>query len=611
MYICRLKKCLEINLINNIKKKITNMKKLTFLMCAVLACLLKVNAQEQEPQFVSKEQQNRNVLLEEITGRNCSACPGGHKAANGIVAKNPDRVWAVNVHAGGYSPQTAPNLNTTPGATIMNAFGVESFPTGILNRSDIPANYNKWETAAKTQLAQVAECNVAGQVALNKITRTAKITVEVYYTGDSKETTNYLTVMMLQDSILGSQEGASFNSSQIVNGIYCHMHVLRDIITETWGDEITQTTAGTLVTKEYNYEIPEVIGKPNGVEVDLDNIIFLAFVTEKKQGQATKPVLNVGELGIIESSDEPIFPFLRSFTQEDLITCSKEKKFTANIANAGTEVLTSLKFEVSVNNGETKTEEWTGDIPVYGNVNIDLFAEVPFGGETVNVRIVEANGEPYSSEKSILAKSEEWKQIELGDTQATETFKLELAQDKFGNQITWQVIGHDNKVITKGGPYAVLSESGIKVHEEYFTVNAGECFRFVMEDNVGNGINDRWGEGYYKLYDSKGNLVVESDGKYGFGEYSIIFVHGAMSVEDVTETSYNVYPNPVKDVLTISGEDMKQITVYNALGQMVKSINCNDNTVQINVSDLRNGMYFVNVVNNKGEMSTSKVSVLK
>ena len=84
-----------------------------------------------------------------------------------------------------------------------------------------------------------------------------------------------------------------------------------------------------------------------------------------------------------------------------------------------------------------------------------------------------------------------------------------------------------------------------------------------------------------------------------------------VAVEDVKETSYSVYPNPVKDVLTVSGEGMKQVTVYNALGQLVKTVNCNDNTVQINVSDLRNGMYFVNVVNNNGEMSTSKVSVLK
>ena len=69
------------------------MKKLTFLMLAVLACLLQVNAQ----QFVSTSTQNRNAIIEEFTGRNCGYCPDGHVIANNIVHSNPGRVWAVNV----------------------------------------------------------------------------------------------------------------------------------------------------------------------------------------------------------------------------------------------------------------------------------------------------------------------------------------------------------------------------------------------------------------------------------------------------------------------------------------------------------------------------------
>ena len=82
-------------------------------------------------------------------------------------------------------------------------------------------------------------------------------------------------------------------------------------------------------------------------------------------------------------------------------------------------------------------------------------------------------------------------------------------------------------------------------------------------------------------------------------------------MEDVNETSYNVYPNPVKDILTVKAENMRQVEIYNSLGQLVKSISCNDDEVKINVNDMQNGMYFVNVINNNGEMTTSKVSVLR
>ena len=592
------------------------MKKLTFLMCAILACLLKVNAQE--PQFVSKEQTKRNVLIEELTGRLCGYCPGGQATINQIVAKDPERIFSINIHAQSQlSPTNYPNLNTTKGAALFNAFIETGIPAAVVNRMESGGNLLKLHPSqcasyVDEQLKQTAEVNMAGRVVVNPVTRVATITVEAYYTANSAKSTNYLTIMMMQDSIIGSQSGASSNPSQVIGSNYCHMHTLRDIITETWGDVVSPTTAGTLITKQYVYEIPEVIGSPNGVEVDINNIHFLAFITEKKNGTPTEPILNVCELDKIEGTDESIYPFIKTFAQENLITCTNEKKFTANVVNSGTDVITSLKFEVSVNNGATTTEEWTGEIPVYGNVDIDMFAEVPFGGELVSVKIVEANGVPFTYETSVMGKCEKWIQVELDATQATEEFKLELAQDRFGNQITWHVVGHNDEIIAQGGPYEMLKQSGIKVHEIYFTAKAGECMMFVIEDNVGNGItSNNFGQGYYKIYDSKGNVLVESDGNFGFGEYHVIYTNGAMSVEDINATSYNVFPNPVKDILTISGEDMKQVTVYNALGQIVKSVNCNDNTVQINVSDLRNGMYFVNVVNNKGEMTTSKVSVLK
>ena len=83
------------------------------------------------------------------------------------------------------------------------------------------------------------------------------------------------------------------------------------------------------------------------------------------------------------------------------------------------------------------------------------------------------------------------------------------------------------------------------------------------------------------------------------------------AVEEVeTVESVNIFPNPVKDVLTVKGENMKQVVIYNALGQAVETINTNDNEVRVNVSAYNNGMYFINVIDNNGEMTTSKVSVL-
>ena len=263
-------------------------------------------------EFVSKEQQKRNVLIEELTGRNCQYCPDGHAIANELVKNNPDRVWAINIHSGGYAPTNYPNLNTTASAAICNAFTTGSFPSGIVNRSTTTAeNRGMWASTTSQQLSQNAECNIGGKIVINKETRIAAATVEVYYTGNSTSENNYLTIMMLQDSILGSQSGGStWNPSQMIDGQYVHMHVLRDVVTSTWGDRIAPTTAGTLITKTYTYEIPKTIGSPNGVDVDLNNIHFIALVSEKQDNSnssaydiPTRPILNVNQLPIVEGKD--------------------------------------------------------------------------------------------------------------------------------------------------------------------------------------------------------------------------------------------------------------------------------------------------------------------
>ena len=108
------------------------MKKFTFALMALLAFTFSLKAQ----QFVSTEPANRNVILEEFTGRTCTWCPSGHVIANQIKAQYPDRFWSVNIHSDGYFSATSyPNLNTAKGNQIRAAFNATSFPSGIVNRS--------------------------------------------------------------------------------------------------------------------------------------------------------------------------------------------------------------------------------------------------------------------------------------------------------------------------------------------------------------------------------------------------------------------------------------------------------------------------------------------
>ena len=584
------------------------MKKFTFLMCAILAGLLKVNAQE--PQFVSTEQKGRNVIIEEFTGRNCGFCPDGHVVAKKITDANPGRVWAVNVHCGAYSPSTYPNLNTAAGATILNALdGGMGFPCGVVNRTTKATGRDMWESYSNQQLKQTAECNIGGQVLINEAARTATVTVEVYYTANSASSENYLTVMMLQDSILGSQSGgAQLNPEQMIDGKYVHLHVLRDVVTPTWGDASAPTTAGTLITKTYTYQIPEKIGTPNGVDVDLNNILFLAFVTEKQDGAATTPVLNVEELHSIKVADADNFPYFASVKVASNVSCSTEQTAIFELVNGGKQELTSLKYEVKIAGNITELT-WEGNLPSYSSATFEEEFIIPVGNQKVEISIVEVNGTAYEYQTAITVVNDGW--IDAYFQGDENEFKIDIVQDKYGNQITWKLINSNEEVLASGGPYSTLVANGIKLHRTKVKVPNNECVKFVIYDEGNDGLNNGAGEGYYKISDAQNNVIVQSNGKFGAeASHNISTKEGYASVEEMTNETYKVYPNPVKDVLTIEGQDIEQVNVFNTMGQLVKTVKCNDNIVNINVSDLQNGMYIVNVIDNNGEVSSKKVSVL-
>ena len=681
------------------------MKKFTFALMALLAFTFSLKAQ----QFVSTEPANRNVIIEEFTGRGCGYCPDGHRIANELMAAHPGRLWAVNIHAGGYAQTSYPNMITQDGNTIHNGFSISGYPCGVVNRSTSAAqDRGQWGNTANNQMSQVSECNVAGMAVINPETRMATITVEVYYTGNSTADQNFLTVAMLQDSILGSQSDyGNFNPTQWVGNQYVHTHILRDVITESaWGEAISPTTQGTLITRTYQYEIPEIIGSPNGVEVDLNNIHFLAWVSERQQGQATRPILTACQLDLVQGVDEPVYPTVVGINQIGGSTCTHTKNVEVNVQNIGTDELTTITLEVEFE-GETQTINWEGNLPQYAVEKIGATVEVPFGTYPIHITLTEANGQPLEKAYTGTVECGEWADLEIEGEE--EELRLEVMQDKFGNHITWEFTAPSGIVLASGGPYTMLAGgTSTQLHIEHVTVPVDECVKFTIRDQMGNGICCSYGHGYYIVKDSQGNVLFgdEDDGQFGeeashlisvkgpqatvevgttevsnvnythadfvatlvygdypdevgflcrkvtsnepiivpgilneFGrilgstdelEHTSIYVVKAYAVvngqtfygaettfqtwtEGVVELgeSLKIYPNPTSGVLNIQGEGMTRIEVYNTVGQRVMTQEVNGNTAQVNTESLNNGMYFIRIKANDGNVLNRTFSVAR
>ena len=584
------------------------MKKFTLALVALLSMAFMTKAQ----QYVSTQPANRNVILEEFTGRLCGYCPDGHIIANQIKANNPDRFWSVNIHSAGssnFSTDTYPNLNTAKGNQIRAAFGATSFPSGVVNRSTSSAQgRGSWNSLANQQMNQAAECNVAGIARINPDTRVATITVEVYYTGNSSVTENYLTVVMLQDSIMGSQSSGATNPAQWINGQYCHMHILRDVITPTMGEAISPTTQGTLITKTYEYNIPAMIGDPNGVEVKLEHISFLAWISERYQGTPTRPILNACELEKTTLTDEPIYPSMGPVSQVVAASCSLDQTFDFSVSNIGTETLTSIKFNAEVA-GEMHEFEWEGDLVSGDKTTMSFTMAIPFGSHTGTLNIFEANGEAYQSSTTFSANSLEW--TELSVDEETTDIKVYIVQDQFGEQITWDIINSAGEVVASGGPYQHLIGSG-STQVNVGNVNgiaSNECYLFRIYDSNNNGICCNYGNGYYYIKDANGNRFIEGDGNYGAEDAKLFTIHKhGEGLNETEAVGFNVYPNPANNKIYVDGEGVGAVEVYNSLGQKVITVEGTENTA-VDVTSFENGVYVVRVITNDGAVSTKKVTI--
>ncbi len=79
-------------------------------------------------------------------------------------------------------------------------------------------------------------------------------------------------------------------------------------------------------------------------------------------------------------------------------------------------------------------------------------------------------------------------------------------------------------------------------------------------------------------------------------------------MSETQDSELFIYPNPAKEKVTIEGIEATEVEVYNALGQLVKSVR---NSNEINVSDLPEGGYLLRINDKQGIFHTNRITVTK
>jgi hypothetical protein len=94
------------------------------------------------------------------------------------------------------------------------------------------------------------------------------------------------------------------------------------------------------------------------------------------------------------------------------------------------------------------------------------------------------------------------------------------------------------------------------------------------------------------------SVIVENAGNCSGSNQITINVQACTGIDELTNSSFSLHPNPAKDFLIVEGINNSSYTILNLLGETVLSGKIDSQINHIDISNLKSGLYFVNI-NNK------------
>ncbi|MCB0764578.1 MAG: Omp28-related outer membrane protein [Flavobacteriales bacterium] len=314
--------------------------------------------------------QNRTALLEDFTGIHCGYCPEGHAIMADLESVLTDRFVTVGVHAGTFAvPATGePDFRTPEGTAIDAYFTISGYPAGVINRhifdGENDLGRGAWEGAVNEILDLPSPVNLGVESSVDG----DQLTVHVVglYTADSPTGSDYFSVLVKENHVNGPQ--TDYTNGNHPN--YDHMHVLRDHVTDTWGDDIGNPVSGDLVERTYTFTIPSTW--------NIANCEVVAFVSEDKREvyQAREVAMDGGTTLVVGDLAGDVQPY-RSGTNGAATTFNGafgnqlgvDEEYTISLTGSGAPGSWTYGFTLD---GTAAGNPATVSIPGSGSVAIDV-----------------------------------------------------------------------------------------------------------------------------------------------------------------------------------------------------------------------------------------------
>ena len=233
----------------------------------------------------------KNILIEDFTGHLCKNCPDAARELDAIHDFYGSRIIGLALHVGTTFGRPYPSdisanpdqkfiydFRTSEGEELDNFFQVSQngLPKGMVNRIDYSSenhrkDYGQWlaivgdELDKEVQLGITINSTISGNTGEVNISTTALSQLSGSYK---------LVVCLAEDQITNWQKDGDMDDD-----LYIHKHVLRKIITPTWGDDLTNSSISNGDVFEHSYSI-------NLIDLENQNIQHSQDVLVQGNGNA-------------------------------------------------------------------------------------------------------------------------------------------------------------------------------------------------------------------------------------------------------------------------------------------------------------------------------------
>lgn len=532
------------------------MKKTTFLLASLMMLfVLKINAQTE-----------RVLLFECFTNTNCGPCAMYNPGLDALINNNGKRVAAIKYHMSWPGANDPMYLhNTTDNNARRSAYGFNTVPHTVVDGvrfAGNPGNLN--QNMVNNWLA--VESPVEMQLGCDVDEATNTVTVHVMGRALADLTgTPRLYVGVIEKEI-------HYTTAPGTNGERDFYSVMKKLLPTASGTALGTVVAGDYFAYTFTWEMANVYNTNQ-----IDAIAWVQNPDTKEVFQACK-------------SSDPIVPFYdfeaaaRGLSNVKGMNCSGVSEPILTMINNGNETLTSAELEVLVNDEVVKTMEWTGNLGLFEEADIELgLVEFPvLEDNTMEVRIVSVNGTvDQAPQNNVISTS-----FEGSPEISGATLKLTIRTDANPQETTWRLTNLDTgETIQEGGPYTQSSHT----YNEILEVTDDGCYDLTVYDAGGNGFT---GAGMFYLKADNNTLFLETSFKYSSSnEFSYRVTTDVAETQDETTC---IFPNPTSGLINVVCQGEQAVAVYNLTGQCVYT-GVAQGQLQLDLSGFGAGVYAVKV----------------